>query len=73
MEKDFSQVVSDEGFIMASDRLGEMAERSKAADCKSADVCLRRFESFFPHGIIIGYYSIGPREAGGLQDGSQVN
>jgi hypothetical protein len=29
--------------------IGEMAERSKAADCKSADVSLRRFESFFPH------------------------
>ena len=26
-----------------------MAEWLKAADCKSADVSLRRFESFFPH------------------------
>ena len=50
---------------MASDRLGEMAERSKAADCKSADVCLRRFESFFPHGIIIGCDPISPMPPGG--------
>ena len=28
---------------------GEMAEWLKAADCKSADECLRRFESFSPH------------------------
>lgn len=28
---------------------GEMAERSMAADCKSAGVRLRRFESFSPH------------------------
>lgn len=28
---------------------GGMAERSKAADCKSADVRLRRFESSSPH------------------------
>ena len=26
-----------------------MAEWLKAADCKSVDVSLRRFESFFPH------------------------
>ncbi len=26
-----------------------MAERSMAADCKSAGECLRRFESFSPH------------------------
>ena len=29
--------------------VGEMAERSMAADCKSAGVRLRRFESFSPH------------------------
>ena len=29
--------------------LGEMPERPKGADCKSAGVCLRRFESFSPH------------------------
>ena len=28
---------------------GEMPERPKGADCKSAGVCLRRFESFSPH------------------------
>ena len=28
-----------------------MAEWLKAADCKSADVSLRRFESFFAHRI----------------------
>ena len=31
--------------------LGQMAEWLKAADCKSADVSLRRFESFFAHRI----------------------
>ena len=29
--------------------IGEMAEWLMAADCKSADESLRRFESFFPH------------------------
>lgn len=29
-------------------QMGGVAERSKAADCKSADICLRRFESY-PH------------------------
>ena len=36
-------------YLISILQLGEMAERSKAADCKSADVSLRRFESFFPH------------------------
>jgi hypothetical protein len=31
--------------------IGEMAEWLMAADCKSADVSLRRFESFFAHRI----------------------
>src|ERR1700751_4480614 len=30
-------------------RSGGVAERLKAADCKSADVCLRRFESYPLH------------------------
>src|ERR1700756_3323825 len=30
-------------------RSGGVAERLKAADCKSADVCLRRFESYPIH------------------------
>ncbi len=32
---------------------GEVAERSKAADCKSAGASLRRFESCPPHGNIM--------------------
>ena len=34
--------------FVARDRQGEMAERSKAADCKSAGVSLRGFESYSP-------------------------
>ncbi len=33
---------------------GEVAERTKAADCKSAGVSLRRFESCPPHFIVAG-------------------
>jgi hypothetical protein len=32
--------------------VGEVAEWTKAADCKSAGVSLRRFESFPPHQLI---------------------
>ncbi len=41
--------------------VGEVAERTKAADCKSAGASLRRFESFPPHhnfGLRIMDYSI---------------
>jgi hypothetical protein len=31
--------------------LGEVPERPKGADCKSAGVCLRRFESSPPHWV----------------------
>ena len=30
-------------------RKGEIAKRPNATDCKSVDLCLRRFESFSPH------------------------
>ena len=35
--------------LVAYEKEGEMAERSKAADCKSAGVSLRGFESYSPH------------------------
>ncbi len=37
-----------------------MAERSKASDCKSADVCLRRFESYPIHTRMLGRASNEP-------------
>ena len=35
--------------LIEKEVFGEMPERPKGADCKSAGVCLRRFESFSPH------------------------
>ena len=40
-----------------------MAEWLKAADCKSADVSLRRFESFYPHKKHCGCSSAGRASA----------
>ena len=39
--------------------LGEVAEWSKAADCKSAGVSLRRFESCPPHSYLSGIVRLG--------------
>jgi len=32
-------------------KIGELPERPNGADCKSADLCLRWFESTTPHGF----------------------
>jgi hypothetical protein len=35
--------------VSASDDVGSVPKRPKGADCKSAGLCLRRFESFPAH------------------------
>ena len=40
---------TDEGVNPSKNPTGGVAERSMAADCKSADECLRRFESYSLH------------------------
>ncbi len=44
--QDISSIVNRESCIVST---GEVAEWTKAADCKSAGASLRRFESFPPH------------------------
>src|SRR5271156_3162002 len=45
------RLIADErnGTIGSGGRLGGMSRVAKGADCKSAGVRLRRFESYFPH------------------------
>ena len=38
--------------LIEKEVFGEMPERPKGADCKSAGVCLRRFESFPRHHLL---------------------
>ena len=51
---------------------GEIPERSKGADCKSAAVVLRRFESSSPHHLgCVGWRSVGGDRARPGDDGAR--